>query len=58
LLEVFGAGLLPILSGGIIGPEYRDIFAFAILIGVLVFRPAGLLSEAISEESLVYKRDF
>jgi branched-chain amino acid transport system permease protein len=58
LLEVFGAGLLPILSGGRIGPEYRDIFAFAILIGVLVFRPAGLLSEAISEESLVYKRDF
>jgi branched-chain amino acid transport system permease protein len=58
LLEVFGAGLLPILTRGSIGPEYRDIFAFAILIGVLVFRPAGLLSEPISEESLVYKKDF
>jgi branched-chain amino acid transport system permease protein len=58
LLEVFGAGLLPILTNGTIGPEYRDIFAFAILIGVLVFRPAGLLSEPISEESLVYKKDF
>ena len=58
LLETFGAGLLPNLTGGVIGPEYRDIFAFVILIAVLVFRPAGLLGEAISEETLVYKKDY
>ena len=58
LLETFGAGLLPILSGGVIGSEYRDIFAFVVLIAVLVFRPAGLLGESVSEESLVYKKDY
>ena len=58
LLETFGAGLLPILSGGTVGPEYRDIFAFLALIAVLLFRPAGLLGEAVSEETLVYKKDF
>ena len=58
LLETFGAGLLPSLTGGAIGPEYRDIFAFVILIAVLVFKPAGLLGEAISEETLVYKKDY
>ena len=58
LLETFGAGLLPSLTGGAIGPEYRDIFAFVILIVVLIFKPAGLLGEAISEETLVYKKDY
>ena len=58
LLETFGAGLLPSLTGGAIGPEYRDIFAFVILIAVLIFKPAGLLGEAISEETLVYKKDY
>jgi branched-chain amino acid transport system permease protein len=58
LLETFGAGLLPIVSRGVIGSEYRDIFAFVVLIAVLVFRPAGLLGEAVSEESLVYKKDY
>jgi branched-chain amino acid transport system permease protein len=50
--------LLPILSRGTVGPEYRDIFAFLALIAVLLFRPAGLLGEAVSEETLVYKKDF
>jgi branched-chain amino acid transport system permease protein len=58
LLETFGAGLLPSLTGGAVGPEYRDIFAFVILIVVLIFKPAGLLGEAISEETLVYKKDY
>jgi len=57
-LEVFGTAMLPIVSGGTLGTEYRDIFAFAILILVLLFRPTGLLGEKISEETMVYKRDF
>ncbi|AYC32994.1 branched-chain amino acid ABC transporter permease [Pseudomonas cavernae] len=58
LLEVFGTALLPVISNGALGPEYRDIFAFAALILVLLFRPAGLLGQPITEESMVYKRDF
>jgi branched-chain amino acid transport system permease protein len=48
LVETFGAGYLPILTHGVIGPEYKDIFAFAILIVVLVFRPMGILGERVA----------
>ena len=48
----------PVISGGMLGTEYRDVLAFAILILVLLFRPAGLLGEPVSEESMVYKREF
>jgi branched-chain amino acid transport system permease protein len=58
LLETFGTGLLPTISGGSIGTEYRDIFAFLALVLVLLFRPSGLLGEVITEEGMVYKRDF
>jgi branched-chain amino acid transport system permease protein len=57
-VEVAGTALLPILSHGYIGTEYRDVFAFFILIVVLLFRPAGILGEPVSEESMVYKREF
>ena len=57
-LEVFGTALLPIATGGWLGTEYRDIFAFTVLVIVLVFRPTGLLGESISEETMVYKRDY
>lgn len=58
LLEAFGAGLLPIISGGLLGPEYKDIFAFVVLILVLIFRPMGLLGERIPMESMTWKRSF
>lgn len=57
-IEVLGTAVLPIVTNGALGTEYRDVFAFAILILVLIFRPAGLLGETVSEESLVYKREF
>lgn len=57
-LEVFGTTLLPVVTNGVLGTEYRDIFAFAALILVLLFRPAGLLGEKVSEETTVYKSDF
>ncbi len=57
-LEVVGTALLPVLSGGVLGTDYRDIFAFLVLVGVLIFRPTGLLGEQISEETMVYKRDY
>jgi len=48
LVETFGAGYLPFITGGVIGPEYKDIFAFLILILVLVFRPMGILGERVA----------
>lgn len=57
-VEVVGTALLPVVTHGVLGTEYRDVFAFAILILVLLFRPAGLLGESVSEESMVYKREF
>lgn len=58
LLETFGAGLLPVISGGLLTPEYKDIFAFLVLILVLIFRPMGLLGERIPVESMTWKRSF
>jgi branched-chain amino acid transport system permease protein len=57
-VEVAATALLPALTGGVIGTEYRDVFAFAILILVLLIKPAGILGEPVSEESMVYKREF
>ncbi len=57
-LEVLGTSLLPIVTNGYLGTEYRDIFAFTALIVVLLFRPSGLLGEQVSEETMVYKADY
>ncbi|TPI15606.1 branched-chain amino acid ABC transporter permease [Mesorhizobium sp. B2-4-6] len=57
-VEVGGTALLPVITHGMLGTEYRDVLSFAILILVLLIRPAGILGEAVSEESIVYKREF
>lgn len=51
LLEAFAASYLSLLSGGSFGAEYKDIFAFSILILILVFRPKGLLGEVVRERA-------
>ncbi|GMV55747.1 MAG: branched-chain amino acid ABC transporter permease [Betaproteobacteria bacterium] len=33
------------------GSNYQDVFAFLVLIGVLVFRPSGLLGERVAERT-------
>jgi branched-chain amino acid transport system permease protein len=43
VLEVLIGTYVPILTDNAIGTEYKDIFAFGILILILVFRPNGLL---------------
>ena len=58
LLEVTGTALLPIMTHGVLGTDYRDVFTFVVLVLVLIFRPAGLLGEQVSEETTVYKRDY
>ena len=51
LIESLGAGYIGELSGGVLGSNYQDIFAFIVLIGVLVFRPSGLLGEKLGDRA-------
>jgi branched-chain amino acid transport system permease protein len=51
LIEALGAGYIGDLTGGFLGSHYQDIFAFAVLILVLVFRPSGLLGERVADRA-------
>lgn len=51
IIESVGAGYLGPLTGGVLGSHYQDIFAFMVLILVLVFRPSGLLGERVAERA-------
>jgi branched-chain amino acid transport system permease protein len=50
LLEAFAASYLSLLTDGAFGAEYKDVFAFLVLIMILIFRPRGLLGETVREE--------
>ena len=49
IIESMGAGYLGTLTGGVMGSNYQDVFAFFVLILVLIFRPSGLLGERVGE---------
>lgn len=49
IIESMGAGYIGDLSGGVLGSHYQDVFAFFVLIAVLVLRPSGLLGERVAE---------
>jgi branched-chain amino acid transport system permease protein len=51
IIESLGAGYIGPLTGGFLGSNYQDVFAFFVLILVLVFRPSGLLGERIAERA-------
>lgn len=51
VIESLGAGYIGDLTGGFLGSHYQDIFAFFVLILVLVFRPSGLLGERVGERA-------
>src|SRR5262245_46933344 len=51
LLEACAASYLSLFTGGAFGAEYKDIFAFSILILILIFRPRGLLGEVVRERA-------
>ncbi len=51
LLEAFAASYLSLLTGGAFGAEYKDIFAFSVLILILIFRPKGLLGEVVRDRA-------
>ncbi|WP_366247631.1 branched-chain amino acid ABC transporter permease [Terribacillus aidingensis] len=50
LLEMFAAANLSAITAGVLSSEYKDVFAFAILILVLIFRPEGLFGRAAIEK--------
>ena len=49
IIESLGAGYIGDLTGGFLGSQYQDVFAFMVLILVLVFRPSGLMGERVAE---------
>ncbi|BAP45298.1 branched-chain amino acid ABC transporter permease [Pseudomonas sp. 21LCFQ02] len=48
LIEALGTGYLGELTNGVFGSNYQDVFAFMVLIAVLVLRPSGLLGERLA----------
>jgi branched-chain amino acid transport system permease protein len=51
IIEALGAGYIGDLTGGFLGSHYQDIFAFIVLIGVLMFRPSGLFGEKTGDRA-------
>ena len=51
LIESLGAGYIGDITGGFLGSHYQDVFAFFVLILVLVFRPSGLVGEKVAERA-------
>jgi branched-chain amino acid transport system permease protein len=51
IIESLGAGYIGDITGGFLGSNYQDIFAFVVLIVVLVFRPSGLMGERVADRA-------
>ncbi len=51
VIEALGAGYIGDLTGGFLGSNYQDVFAFFVLIMVLIFRPSGLLGERVASRA-------
>ena len=51
LIESIGSGYIGELTGGVLGSQYTDIFAFAVLIVMLTLRPSGLLGERVADRA-------
>ena len=51
LIESIGSGYIGTLTGGVLGSNYSDIFAFIVLIFILTLRPSGLLGERVADRA-------
>ncbi len=51
LIEALGAGYIGDLTGGVFGSNYQDVFAFIVLICVLLFRPSGIMGERVADRA-------
>jgi len=45
LIESLASGYIGDFTGGVLGSNYRDVFAFLVLVLVLVLRPSGLMGQ-------------
>lgn len=43
-------GIIETLGAGYVSPQWKDVIAYGILIGILIFRPTGLLGERVAEK--------
>ena len=50
MLGGFLLGIVESLAGGFLQTGYKDVIAFIVLVLVLIFRPGGLLGEAVAEK--------
>lgn len=50
IVESLGAGYIGDLTGGVLGSNYKDVFAFLVLIAVLIFHPTGLMGSRSREK--------
>lgn len=50
LIELLIGTYAPIMTNNVIGTEYKDIFAFMLLIVILIFKPNGLLGRPSTEK--------
>jgi branched-chain amino acid transport system permease protein len=51
LVEALGAGYIGDLTNNVFGSNYQDVFAFLVLIAVLVLRPQGILGERVGDRA-------
>jgi branched-chain amino acid transport system permease protein len=51
VIEALGSGYIGDLTGGFMGSNYQDVFAFLVLVLVLIFRPSGLLGERVGDRA-------
>lgn len=51
LVEALGAGYVGDLTGGLLGSQHQDIFAFVVLILVLTLRPTGIMGERVADRA-------
>lgn len=51
MLETFAGSYMGVFTMGAAGSEYKDIFAFSILILVLIFRPQGLMGKHVGQKA-------
>ena len=51
LIEALGSGYIGVMTGGVLGSQYSEIFAFIVLIVILTLRPSGLLGERVADRA-------
>jgi branched-chain amino acid transport system permease protein len=51
VIESLAGGYIGDITGGFLGSNYQDIFAFVVLIIVLVFKPSGIMGERVADRA-------